>query len=951
MPCSTNRTFPTSRCALRALLLSAALLAASTASAATDAARDLGQGVLFAAHEQGAGRDLVIAVYEPGACVDRDHPAFEQVHFLPRLPSASCDERGSGGAAVLSHSTKVASALAGVRWDRDYTGLFGGTLIDADSSAGTWEDLIASDPDFINLSRTIAPINAYAIDAAVYANRIFVANGAGNDGTNESDRTRCFAYNSVCVGGYLHEGSLGPGSYYDDRHAGAASWRNSPQSGREEPDLVGPFRQALAVSGGQYELEGGTSYATPSVIGLAALLTANFPDTLQREPTLMRALLMASASHRVLDPETPWFGAPVIGDAVDDRSGAGAPRGDRAEAIVQGGRTFAKSIDHEADVEPNGRLRDSITLSVSEDAIVRVALAWDQCPIQVTEDADVLTVDLDLKVRGPGISLQDFESGISEVIRDPSEGSVPNPFVGLGSGVGETWIERLTYREILVSNPSRVDNYELVEFRAPVGGEYRIEVDSVRWDACPYDGLRRTNVALAWDVSGGQTPLRPQLLVDDGVATPSSGVGSAPMWSPDFGYGQGYRIDVHPRHLADVNGDGRDDVVAFANRGAFVALANGYGFETTQQWSELHGLNSYGSDAIHPRHLADVNGDGMADIVQFSQFGTWVSLSTGSGFAFHRRWSESFGTSEGYTTTDHIRLIEDVNGDGLGDIVSFANRGVYVALSAGQFFGAVERWSSEFGRDVGGWSITEHLRTLADVNADGYLDIVGFGKWGVYVALSTGSGFQASEGWLADFGNSAGGWHPSRHPRFVKDVTGDGLPEIVGIGEQGVSVSVGTGTGFGAPSLWLAEFGPRTGGWTVGVQPRFVEDVDGDGRADVVGLANNGVYLATSVGNDFLAAEKVNPEFGSATGWTASAHPRGLADPDGDGVLEVVGFFDVGTRVGQIVPEEPVIVPEPNARVGLLSGLAVIVCVARRRGRQQWRRWTGSAAAPQPMTA
>jgi hypothetical protein len=50
------------------------------------------------------------------------------------------------------------------------------------------------------------------------------------------------------------------------------------------------------------------------------------------------------------------------------------------------------------------------------------------------------------------------------------------------------------------TNHSRVDNYEMVEFRAPVAGTYEIEVDARRWEVCPFDGEMSTHTALAWDV-------------------------------------------------------------------------------------------------------------------------------------------------------------------------------------------------------------------------------------------------------------------------------------------------------------------------------------------------------------------------------------------------------------------------------------------------------------------
>ena len=40
----------------------------------------------------------------------------------------------------------------------------------------------------------------------------------------------------------------------------------------------------------------------------------------------------------------------------------------------------------------------------------------------------------------------------------------------------------------------------------------------------------------------------------------------------------------------------------------------------------------------------------------------------------------------------------------------------------------------------------------------------------------------------ANFAYNAGGWRVDRHPRFLADLTGDGRADIVGFGDAGVWV-------------------------------------------------------------------------------------------------------------------------------------------------------------------
>jgi hypothetical protein len=65
----------------------------------------------------------------------------------------------------------------------------------------------------------------------------------------------------------------------------------------------------------------------------------------------------------------------------------------------------------------------------------------------------------------------------------------------------------------------------------------------------------------------------------------------------------------------------------------------------------------WNSDDTYPRTLADVSGDGMADIVGFGADGTLVSLATGGGnFASPLFQLSNFGPNVGGWTSDNTYL-------------------------------------------------------------------------------------------------------------------------------------------------------------------------------------------------------------------------------------------------------------------------------------------------------
>ena len=136
-----------------------------------------------------------------------------------------------------------------------------------------------------------------------------------------------------------------------------------------------------------------------------------------------------------------------------------------------------------------------------------------------------------------------------------------------------------------------------------------------------------------------------------------------------------------------------------------------------------------------------MNGDHMADIVGFGDGGVYVALASGNGHfaAPHLEVSDFGHTVGGWSSQDAFpRTLADVNGDGMADIVGFGDGGAYIALAMGNGnFAAPQLQVSDFGNTIGGWSSqTIFPRIVADVSGDQRADIVGFGDGGVFAALA-----------------------------------------------------------------------------------------------------------------------------------------------------------------------------------------------------------------------
>jgi hypothetical protein len=146
-----------------------------------------------------------------------------------------------------------------------------------------------------------------------------------------------------------------------------------------------------------------------------------------------------------------------------------------------------------------------------------------------------------------------------------------------------------------------------------------------------------------------------------------------------------------------------------------VQLSQGNTFGAATAW---HNFFSPGSETPG---VGDFNGDGYSDIVTFtggSAGDVWVALSNGSSFGASSVWHGDFAYNS------EVPRVADVNGDGLDDIVTFVRGSagdVYVALSNGSSFGAGQFWHTNMGYNA-------EITDMGDVDGDERSDAVVFSQ-------------------------------------------------------------------------------------------------------------------------------------------------------------------------------------------------------------------------------
>lgn len=334
---------------------------------------------------------------------------------------------------------------------------------------------------------------------------------------------------------------------------------------------------------------------------------------------------------------------------------------------------------------------------------------------------------------------------------------------------------------------------------------------------------------------------------------------------------------------ADVNGDGRSDLVNMFNDGGKVSIdvhANTGNAFSAARWISLGGQFMAGQKTF----TADVNNDGNIDIINVinDNGAATMDVYVSDGTKYVR---QQWAVRSGGFWDEQIWQVADFNGDGRADLVNiFADNGqanVDVHLNTGTSF-APQRWSTAKGAIAG----TDRW-FIADTDGDGRSDIYrlyqGSSGMDIQVYANSSQSFVVR----AAFNTNRGFWPSQKW--FVADVNGDGKVDFVNVfgdnGQASVDVHLTTGTTFKS-ERWATQKG---GFWDE--QRWFVADVNGDGRADLINL----------FGDDGLASIDVhlssNGQFQSSRWETKSggywADQKWLiADVKGDGGVQLVNVFN-----------------------------------------------------------
>lgn len=355
----------------------------------------------------------------------------------------------------------------------------------------------------------------------------------------------------------------------------------------------------------------------------------------------------------------------------------------------------------------------------------------------------------------------------------------------------------------------------------------------------------------------------------------------------------------------DVEGDGRDDVVALSD--ARLAILRG-GPSLAWRLSDETLGSAFG--------VGDFDGDGLSDVgvaaacivaPSCSQQPRILRASSGSTAL---RPLSILGDARDSASLSNAG---DVDGDGYGDVIVLTEdaqqrHAMFVAHGGPE---SASRVTPSTGIAItGGW-----VRTAAaagDVDGDGYADVVATqseeGAQSVSVYFGGPEGLDGRRRAVARIASRAAFWPAVAG---AGDVDGDGYADVV-VGTPGASGGVG--------GAWIGYGGPRDralarstmvlgelAGGNVGDAVNGVGDVDGDGYDDVAAAGgpmwgapiDRGVFVLWRGGASGLSTGtplRGPREFGHGI--------AGPADVDGDGLFDLVGHRigrDAVDGVGAVV--------------------------------------------------
>ena len=303
---------------------------------------------------------------------------------------------------------------------------------------------------------------------------------------------------------------------------------------------------------------------------------------------------------------------------------------------------------------------------------------------------------------------------------------------------------------------------------------------------------------------------------------------------------------------ADVNGDGRLDLVQIAMQGSKQVLMWYLGQTDGCTFRYAGTYDTQLTAAPTKVWAMDFNGDGRTDIVQSALSGTQLTITAfaSTGSAFSRMVSNTISQGSNQVSLQPM----DVNGDGMVDLVGIWSNGAGSTYQLSSYVSNGKGFTSEVRTALPGTSGAFYLP--ADINGDGNVDLVQCTTQANALLLTplTADGVG---GFKTGKGVSTGRAMANTLSIWPMDANGDGQTDLV--------QAYATSSGELRLALYLNTDGNFDSGTDLGVQlsaddfaTTFPIDLQGDGRMSVLqGWVNGSSLYFSNYGTAQAALDRI----------------------------------------------------------------------------------------------
>jgi len=326
---------------------------------------------------------------------------------------------------------------------------------------------------------------------------------------------------------------------------------------------------------------------------------------------------------------------------------------------------------------------------------------------------------------------------------------------------------------------------------------------------------------------------------------------------------------INPNPGYDVDGDGHSDLVTLR------ATGTGYVYGGQSGHTFAAGVASFGGGSSlnpalfdgsghHVIDVADVSGDTRADLVTIDDGGVAHVYRGRSDRTFSSGAATDLDLSPALLSSGRHEpfAVADVNGNGRADLIVYDDQTRDTLVFPGQADATFGTSPVVADDDIYSALYTgagEYFVDVADVTGDGRGDLVTMTTWNdVWVRPGQSNstfGDPAGSYWNGVVINTSLHDGDGHEPIGVDDVTGDGRADLVT--SQGGSVHVYPGLSSGYFSTPTSSFSgalPSTLFTGTGAELAAMMDVNGDGHADLVGRIGDTVYVAAGQAGGINAA-------------------------------------------------------------------------------------------------